>query len=105
MGPRASTMDGRGSSFVWQCPGVEGGDGSDGCKGKEDLSPFCFNGKQIELADGWVLRLGLKTALALRKKLGSAGKQRMMAKEIWNFYLAGEPQAKWLSSWFELLGS
>lgn len=28
---------------------VGGRDGADGCKGKEDVSPFCFNGKQIAL--------------------------------------------------------
>lgn len=31
-----------------------------------------------------VLRLCLKTALALRKKLGSAWRQRMMDREIWS---------------------
>lgn len=47
VGRRVSTMDGLGSSSVWQCPGVEGRDGSAGSKGKEDVSPFLFNGKQI----------------------------------------------------------
>lgn len=43
-GRRVSAMDGLGSSSVWQCPGVEGRDGSGGSKGKEDVSPFFLNG-------------------------------------------------------------